>query len=323
MTPPARAAPFPLLPFPPIMHSTAKKLPLACLAAASLLTSPFSHLHAATTEKDALIAELRANEFNVRLVPGGEATEIGWGKKEWTPELWAKLPQIPDLTIVRGTTKFGDNAAMEVLTKLPKLQVIYLNAATFDDAGFAVLAKCKSLQSISLDHNFTINGSGAAALKDLPNLKHLRFGGCTKLTSAGPQACAQLTQLESLQIFHANATDEDVAGLTPLAGNLKAFVVASQFNGKLTEAALVHIAKLKNLESLKFGEVLVTYDNGLKHLTTLKNLKKLELDKIGASEEDINKLKAALPGCEIKWTQPSEAEVTRFKASLAKVRGKV
>ncbi|HSI63058.1 MAG TPA: hypothetical protein VLE43_08060, partial [Candidatus Saccharimonadia bacterium] len=115
--------------------------------------------------------------------------------------------------------------------------------------------------------------------------------------------------------------DEDVATITPLSGNLKHFVVASQFNGKLTEAALAHIAKLKNLESLKFGEVVVTYDGGLQHLTTLKNLKKLELDKLGASEDDINKLKAALPGCEIKWTPPSTAEAEQFKNRLAKLRG--
>ena len=111
------------------------------------------------------------------------------------------------------------------------------------------------------------------------------------------------------------------AALLPLAGNLKAFVVASQFNGELSGVALEHLAKFKNLESLKFGEVVVSYDGGLKHLASLKNHKKLELDKVGASEEDIAKLKAALPGCEVKWTPPSPQEAERYQKSLAKLRG--
>jgi hypothetical protein len=277
-------------------------------------------MSAAKCAEPETITALRAAQFHVKEV-GGHATEIGWGKGEWTPDLWNRLPELPEIALVRGTAKFADTKALEVLTKLPQLHTIYFNATIFDDTGFAVLARCKELQSIALDHNFNISGSGAAALKDLPNLKSLRFSGCTKMNSEGAKACAQLTQLESLQLLHVGASDEDVATITPLAGNLKHFVVASQFNGKLTEAALADIAKLKNLESLKFGEVMVTYDGGLKHLTTLKNLKKLDLDKLGASEGDINKLKAALPGCEIKWTQPSAAEAEQFKNRLAKLRG--
>lgn len=267
-----------------------------------------------------VIEALRAAQFNVKVVEG-HATEIGWGKGEWTPELWNRLPELPELSLVRGTAKFADAKALEMLTKLPKLHTIYFNATVFDDSGFAVLAKCRELRSIALDHNFNITGNGATALKELPKLKSLRFGGCTKMTSDVAKACAQLTQLESLQFFHIGASDEDVATLLPLAGNLKHFVVASQFSGELSGVALEHLATFKNLESLKFGEVVVTYDGGLKHLATLKNLKKLDLDKVGASEEDIAKLKAALPGCEIKWTQPSAQETERYQKSLAKVRG--
>ncbi|HSI61859.1 MAG TPA: hypothetical protein VLE43_02035, partial [Candidatus Saccharimonadia bacterium] len=218
---------------------------MASLLLVGLTASP------AQSAEPETVAALRSAQFNVKEV-GGHATEIGWGKGEWTPELWNKLPELPEMALVRGTAKFADTKALEVLTKLPKLHTVYFNATTFDDTGFAVLAKCKELQSIALDHNFIINGGGASALKDLPKLKSLRFGGCTKMTSEGAKACAQLTQLESLQLFHVGAGDEDVATITPLSGNLKHFVVASQFNGKLTEAALAHIAKLKNLESLKF-----------------------------------------------------------------------
>ncbi|QIF00877.1 hypothetical protein [Roseimicrobium sp. ORNL1] len=290
--------------------------PLTGILFSLLLISASSAL----AQEKAIVESLRTAQFNVKEV-AGHATEIGWGKGEWTPELWNKLPEMPEMSLVRGTAKFADTKALEVLTKLPKLHTIYFNATIFDDSGFGVLAKCKELESIALDHNFIINGSGAIALKGLPKLKSLRFGGCVKMTSEAAKACAHLTQLESLQFFHMGASDVDVATLLPLVGNLKHFVVASQFNAELSGAALEHLARFKNLESLKFGEVVVTYDDGLKHLAALKNLKKLDLDKVGASEEDINKLKAALPGCEIKWTPPSAQEAERYQKSLAKLRG--
>ena len=40
-----------------------------------------------------------------------------------------------------GTARCADNAGLEVLTKLPRLETLYLNASTFDDQGFAVLGK--------------------------------------------------------------------------------------------------------------------------------------------------------------------------------------
>ena len=282
-------------------------------AAALLMTAGAVH-----SSEPEIVGALRTAQFNVKVVQD-HATEIGWGKGEWTPELWNRLPELPEMSLVRGTAKFADARALEVLTRLPKLHTIYFNATIFDDSGFAVLAKCRELQSISLDHNFTISGSGAAALKDLPKLKSLRFGGCTKMTSEGAKACAQLTQLESLQLFHVGAGDDDVAVLAPLAPALKHFVVASQFNGKLTGKALEHLAAFKKLESLKFGETTVTWDDGLKHLAALTSLRKLELDKLGATEADIARLKAALPDCEVKWTQPSAAELDQQAKRRAKL----
>ncbi len=52
----------------------------------------------------------------------------------------------------------ADNAGLEVLARLPRLETLYLNASTFDDEGFATLAKIKSLQSLALDHNQRFTG---------------------------------------------------------------------------------------------------------------------------------------------------------------------
>ena len=231
--------------------------------------------------------------------------EIGWGKAEWTPELWQRLPELKELTTLRGTAKCADTAALEVLTKLSKLESIYLNASTFDDAGFAVLARVPALSSIALDHNQTVTAVGVSALKNKATLRALRFGGCMKLNAEGVKACGQLMQLESLQLHHVGVTDDDLKHLVGLT-NLKSLTLSSQFNGRLSDEGLVHLTALKSLETLKLAEMVLTLD-GLRKLSALKTLKTLTLEKVGITEQDISLLKAALPEVKIEWT-PASAE---------------
>lgn len=258
----------------------------------------------------AAIAALREAGFQVKQAAG--ATEIGFGQPEWTPELWGQLSEIASLKTLRGTAKCADNAGLEVLTKLPRLETLFLNASTFDDEGFAALAKIKSLQTLALDHNAKITGRGASALKVLPNLRSLRFGGCMKFNHDGFKASAKLVQLESLQLHHCGIGDEDLPPLAKMP-SLKNLFVSSMFNGRLTGAGMKYLAEIQTLESLKVGETVVTYEGGLADLARLSKLKKLDLDKVGASEADIEKLRAAMPRTEIKWIAPTDAEIAQFR----------
>lgn len=271
----------------------------------------------ALADEAAAVAALRQAGFKVKQAAGG--TEIGFGQPEWTPELWRRLGEIPSLTALRGTAPCADNAGLEVLTRLPRLETLYLNASTFDDQGFAMLAKMRSLQSLSLDHNQRLTGRGAAALKSLPNLRSLRFGGCMKFTSDGVRAAAEIAQLESLQLHHCGVGDDDLA---PLAGmpKLKSLFVSSQFNGRLTDAGLKHLAQIQTLESLKLAEFVVTSEGGLDVLTKLGRLKTLELLKVGVSAADIEKLRAAMPKTEIQWTAASDEEIAQFHRRAASAR---
>jgi len=87
-------------------------------------------------DEAAAIAALREAGFKVKQAAG--ATEIGFGQPEWTPDLWQRLGEIASLTVLRGTARCADNAGLEVLAKLPRLETLYLNASTFDDQGFAL-----------------------------------------------------------------------------------------------------------------------------------------------------------------------------------------
>ena len=86
-------------------------------------------------DEAAAIAALREAGFKVKQAAG--ATELGFGQPEWTADLWQRLGEITSLTVLRGTAKCADNAGLEVLAKLPRLETLYLNASTFDDEGFA------------------------------------------------------------------------------------------------------------------------------------------------------------------------------------------
>lgn len=263
------------------------------------------------------IAALREAGFNLRQTHG--TVEMGWGKAEWTPELWMRLAEIRGLTVLRGTARCADNAGLEVLAKLPHLESVYLNASTFDDDGFATLAKIKSLKSLAFDHNQRFTGQGAAALRALTELRSLRFGGCMKFTGDGVRAVAELSQLESLQLHHCGVGDADLPPLGKLT-RLKSLFVSAQFNGRLTGSGLKHLAGIASLESLKIGETVLAFEGGLDALVGLRHLKTLELDKVGASEPDVQKLRQAMPHTEIKWTPASADEIAQFHRREA--RGK-
>jgi len=285
--------------------------------AASFLTLSLPRAPFVYADEAGAVAALREAGFNVKQTAG--AVEIGWGKAEWTPELWMRLAEIRGLTVLRGTAKCADNAGLEVLAKLPRLESVYLNASTFDDDGFATLAKIKSLKSLAFDHNQRFTGQGAAALRALTELRSLRFGGCMKFTGEGVQAVAELSQLESLQLHHCGVGDADLPPLAKLT-RLKNLFVSAQFNGRLTGAGLKHLAGIATLESLKIGETVLAFDGSLDALVGLRHLKTLELDKVGASEADIQKLREAMPQTEIQWTPASADEVAQFHRREA--RGK-
>ncbi|HYW78527.1 MAG TPA: hypothetical protein VE890_03085 [Thermoguttaceae bacterium] len=279
--------------------------------------------NAASLQADEATAAQTLRQAGYNLKQTADGIEIGFGQPEWTPDAWQRLGEVAGLTTLRGTAHCADNAGLETLSKLPRLKILYLNGATFDDTGFATLAKIESLETLSLDHNQSITGSGAAALKTLPNLRSLRFGGCMKFTGDGVRASAELVQLQSLQLHHCGIGDSDLPPLTKMP-NLKSLFVSSQFNGRFTAEGLKPLAQISTLESLKVAELVVTYDNGLDALVRLDGLKTLELQKVGTSVADIERLRAAMPEVEITWTPASDEEVAQFhrRVATAKMRSK-
>ena len=73
-----------------------------------------------------------------------------------------------------------------------------------------------------------------------------------------------------------------------------------------------HLVQIQTLESLKVAETVITCEGGLDASARLNRLKKLDLDKAGASTMDIERLRAAMPQTEIKRTAASDDEIAQF-----------
>ena len=130
-------------------------------------------------------------------------------------------------------------------------------------------------------------------------------------------ACARLPHLTDLRIWHTPVTDAGVACLTNLTRS-RSLRLAPQFTPRITDAALVHVAAIKSLESLSLGEMKLTWDGGLKHLKTLPKLKGLELDLVVISEADLARLKTELPDVQVTVKPPEEKQREQIQRNWEK-----
>ncbi len=225
------------------------------------------------------------------------------------------------LTLTAEDQRFNDEAAAQ-LTGLDKLEKFFSNGAQLSDDGFKALASWKSLKQIGFDHWFRTQkdkpiGAGLAHLAALPQLESIRLGGCM-IGIEATEALATIKTLRKIDVFHTFYVNDDA--LVPLQKlpNLRVFIAGPQYQPRITDATLKILSGIKSLEEISLTETWLTYDGGFKHLAALPNLKKLSIPKVVASEEDVNKLKALMPGLVVEWTLPDEATVEKTKATFKK-----
>jgi hypothetical protein len=111
----------------------------------------------------------------------------------------------------------------------------------------------------------------------------------TKVTSAGLQELAVLTQLQTL-VLGSQVTD---AGLKGLAG-LKQLQTLDLDGTKVTDAGLKELAGLTQLRMLLLDDTNVT-DTGLKELASLTQLRTLRLNSTKVTDEGVRELQESLP----------------------------
>ena len=210
------------------------------------------------------------------------------------------------------------DAGLEPLEHLPQLERLDLSVSSVSDAGLAHLEGLTQLNFLNLGRT-RVGDAGLAHLQGLSQLETLWLNE-TEVGDAGLACLRGMKKLRSLIVWHSKVTD---AGLVHLEG-LKALEGVMLGGQPVTDSGLAHLAGLTGLKKLWLDETKVTdaglaplmrmtalqelnlrgthiSDAGLAHLENLKSLRQLGLHGTKVTAAGVEKLKKAIPACQIAF----------------------
>lgn len=226
------------------------------------------------------------------------------------------LQKLRVLTLYNRCTLTDDTLAL--LSGLESLEELQIDGAKFSDDGMKAFASMKGLRKCTFFHvlmkeKFT--GAGVVHLAGLPRLETFGCGG-SSFNDEGMAACAKLSHLRELRIWHTLATDAGVAKLEGMT-TLKVVHLGPQFMPRITDAAVVSLASIKSLETVSVMETRLAWGKSLSRMKDLPALKLLELHEDEISEEDLALLRSGLPGVKVDWKAPSAEQKEWLRRNYA------
>lgn len=198
-----------------------------------------------------------------------------------------------------------DTATLSITLEDERVVAIRGNGVGISNDEFALFKPFTALRELRLHHNSApgetapYSGAGLAQLKELAALREIQLPG-SPFADEGLQAVAELKTLKSLGIWHVRATNE---GFAALAGHpsLEEIRIAPMWGPHIGDKALEHLSDCPKLAALRLNEAYVTYEGGLKHLLKRKDtLKTVDLGNSVVAPEDLDRLRAALPGVDVR-----------------------
>jgi hypothetical protein len=160
---------------------------------------------------------------------------------------------------------------LDVLTEVPRLQVLELCGPRITDKGLAHIGNLSQIKRLTL-YETQVTTTGLSAFPIGKNLEELYLGGGT-VNDASLKDINRLTNLRLLAIHRSSAITD--ASMTHLAnhGRLKVLEV---FKTSITDKGLVNLRSLPQLRELTLNSTLIS-DTGLRQLAELPRLKRLSL----------------------------------------------
>jgi hypothetical protein len=232
----------------------------------------------------------------------------------------ADFQSLGRLSKLKMLTLSGDNIndqTLSYLTNLSALEDLSTNAAQFSDDGLRQFAKLTNLKQIKFFHTSLrskhFNGSGFAHFSEMKNLRRLTVAGCP-FNDEGMAAVGKLTQLENFRTWHTYQTEAGNQHLKSLV-NLRSLHLGQRLRrydgssnaNSLTDQTLATLAAIPLLDTILLDEAKLSAD-ALSQLAALKNLKRIEMNRIDLTSADVDSLKKKLPGVEIVFKPMTDAE---------------
>ena len=209
-------------------------------------------------------------------------------------------------------TRISDNG-LESVGQLGNLKRLYLGSTAISDAGMANLSRLRNLQSLSLSHTDITDG-GVAKLRLLPALPLVDLNGAFATEeikkqfdpAIGPELSGLRTKADLMNLDNpADVAALRTAGLTIKTDRLRNVtridaswwegspgdwlltvenlhsLTILELNRRTTDADLVHVCKIKSLQTLRIGDAGIT-DTGTTDIGSLTELRELVLRQCGA-----------------------------------------
>jgi hypothetical protein len=203
------------------------------------------------------------------------------------PELAAKIAEVYILETIPDTSdKRFQN--LKLLPNLKKLRCEYVGCV---DGLLENIAGMKSLEELSF-HRAGVTTRGMQFVLSFPNLKKL------KLENATDKAAVNMLKdhpgLESLIL----GDTDSVMNVSPILKSLPSLKILAIY-GDGGEDCKIDLRDSPNLEYLSLHYINISEDM-FAAVKELKKLKELKLDRRKVTDEELNRLREALPNCKIE-----------------------
>jgi serine/threonine protein kinase/Leucine-rich repeat (LRR) protein len=237
-----------------------------------------------------------------------------------------------NLTTLDLHSTYVTDAGLVHFKDCKNLTSLSVQGAQITDAGLANFKDCRDLTHLSVQAA-AVSDSGLAYFKDCNNLMRLNLHASPLVTDAGMTHFKDCKNLTRLSLSYTQVTDLGLANFNDctnlaelaLAGTLTSDAGLSYFKGcnslgtlylsdtQVSDAGLTQIRNFKALTRLELWGTSVS-DAGLADLATLPNLIALNVARTRISFHGYEQLKAAMPKCQIIWSEQNRSFAERVIA---------
>ena len=222
----------------------------------------------------------------IRIISAAEGIVIYKEEEDGGPPNWLRTAFGPEYFEVVKAVTFATDMGRKKGTEEPKVT----------DEALAQLEWLVDLEELELSHNESVADAQLVYLNPLNNLKTVYLYR-TQIEGPGLIHLSGLNQLEHLALGRSRLGDEGLEHISRIRG----LISLRLDNTKVTDSAVARLAKLQNLETLTLNNTDIT-DKSLTSLQNLKRLKQLGLAGTRITPEGAQRIKLALPKCNVSYS---------------------